>query len=88
MLSFTIKGDSLLDLHLCDRIYNMFGTQSKNYTQYEVDTNQILQLAYHIDQGQHIYVHLFSDDSVKLMKRVIIKAVYKWIQRCFPFKST
>lgn len=46
----------------------MFGTQSKKYTQYEVETNQILQLVYHIDQGQLIYVQLLPDNSVKLIK--------------------
>lgn len=69
MLPFTIKGDYLLDLHLCDLIYNMFGTQSKNYTRYEVDTNQTLQLVYHIDQGQLVHVQLLSDNSVKLIKQ-------------------
>lgn len=45
----------------------MFGTRSKKYTQYDVETNQILQLVYRY-QGQFIYVQLLSDNSFELMK--------------------
>lgn len=45
----------------------MFGTQSKKYTRYEIETNQIFQFVYHIDQGQLIYMQL-SLNSIQLMK--------------------
>lgn len=48
-------------------IYNIFGTQSKKYTRNEIETNQIFQFVYHIDQGQLIYVQL-SPNSIQLMK--------------------
>lgn len=48
-------------------IYNIFGTQSKKYTQYKIETNQIFQFVYYIDQGQLIYVQL-SHNSIQLMK--------------------
>lgn len=48
-------------------IYNIFGTQSKKYTRYEIETNQIFQFVYHIDQGQLIYVQL-SHNNIQLMK--------------------
>lgn len=58
-----------MDRHLRELIYSMSGTQSKKYTQYEVETNQILQLVYYIDQGQLTDVQLLSETvSVKLMK--------------------
>lgn len=48
-------------------IYNLFGTQSKKYTQYEIETNKIFQFVCHIDHGQLIYVQL-SHNNTQLMK--------------------
>lgn len=57
-----------MDPHLGDLIYNVFETQSKKCTQFQVETDQKLQLVYLIDQGQPIYLQRLPDDIVKLMK--------------------
>lgn len=65
-------------------IYNLFGTQSKKYTQYEIETNKIFQFVCHIDHGQLIYVQLSHNNTQLRKERQWLKLYSNGYKDAFP----